>query len=509
MDMTYDVVVIGDGAAGLSGALALGRARRRVLVVDGGENRNAAAGHVHNYLGREDASPAGLLEAGRAEVQRYGVQVRAGTVTTGSPVRGGFTVQLTDGSEVTARRLLLATGTKDELPDLPGLAEGWGSTVLHCPYCHGWEMRDQPIGVVSTGPLGVHAALLWRQWTDDPTLFTHTGPALTDVEREQLRARRIRVVEGTVAAWEGGGVLLADGTRHPLRAVVATSFVRARVPEGLGLSVEDVAVGGHVVGTQVPTDPTGLTTVAGVWAAGNVTDVRAQVISSAAAGLLAAGALNADLIAEDTRQAVEVARYFSQPAWEERYSARDGGIWSGHPNAVLVTEAVDLPAGRALDVGCGEGADALWLAGRGWEVTGTDLSTVALQRAAGHDVDGRVSWQQVDLLASPPAPQSFDLVTAHFMHLPRADRITLYAHLADAVVPGGTLLLVAHSAVDARDGHGPHVPGMFFTAPDLVAELDPARWQVQVAEERPRPWTNPDGVEGTIHDTVFRAVRTG
>jgi len=175
---------------------------------------------------------------------------------------------------------------------------------------------------------------------------------------------------------------------------------------------------------------------------------------------------------------------------------------------VLVTEAADLAPGRALDVGCGEGADALWLADRGWEVTGTDLSTVALQRAAGQDADGRVDWQQVDLLVSPPVPQSFELVTAHFMHLPRGDRIALYAHLAEAVVPGGTLLLVAHSAVDARHGHGPDVPGIFFTAADLVAELDPARWQVQVAEERPRCWTNPDGVEGTIHDTVLRAVRT-
>jgi len=188
----------------------------------------------------------------------------------------GTLVQLTDGSEVTARRLLLATGARHELPDLPGLAEGWGSTVLHCPYCHGWEVRDQPIGVVSTGPLGVHAALLWRQWADDLTLFTHTGPALTDDEREQLQARRIRAVEGTIAAWEGDAVLLTDGTRHPLRAVIATSFLRARVTDGLGPTTEDVAMGGHVVGTQVPTDPTGLTTVAGVWAAGNVTDVRAQ-----------------------------------------------------------------------------------------------------------------------------------------------------------------------------------------------------------------------------------------
>ena len=506
--MTYDVVVVGGGAAGLSGALALGRARRSVLVIDGGENRNAAAGRVHNYLGREGASPAELMAAGRAEVKRYDVQVHAGAVATASTREGGFTVQLADGSEVTARRLLLATGANDELPDLPGLAEGWGSTVLHCPYCHGWEMRDQPIGVVSTLPLGVHAVLLWRQWTEDLTLFTHTGPAPTGDEREQLQARCIRVVEGTIAAWDGDAVLMADGTRHPLGGLVATSFVPARVPDGLGLRVEDVAMGGHVVGTQVLTDATGLTSVPGVWAAGNVTDVRAQVIGSAAAGLLAAGALNADLIAEDTRLAVEIARYFSQPAWEDRYSARDGAIWSGNPNAVLVIEAADLTPGRALDVGCGEGADALWLADRGWEVTGTDLSTVALQRAAGHDAHGRVRWQHVDLLANPPAPQSFELVTAHFMHLPRADRITLYAHLAEAVVPGGTLLLVAHSAVDARHPQGRNVPGMFFTAPDLVAELDLDRWQVQVAEERPRPWTNPDGVAGTIHDTVLRAVRT-
>src|SRR4051812_2274907 len=149
MDERYDVVVIGGGAAGLSGALALARARRRVLVIDAGEPRNAPAGHVHNYLGREGTPPAELLAAGRAEVGGYGGQVSGGRVTGAERTDdAGFRVGLDDGRTVRARRLLVATGLVDQLPDVPGLGDLWGSDVLHCPYCHGWEVRDRAIGVL-------------------------------------------------------------------------------------------------------------------------------------------------------------------------------------------------------------------------------------------------------------------------------------------------------------------------------------------------------------------------
>src|SRR6478609_7501334 len=153
MDERYDVVVVGGGAAGLSGALTLARARRRVLVVDAGEPRNAPAGHVHNYLAREGTPPADLLAAGRAEVAGYGGAVVQGRVTTAERRDDGtFRVTLEDGRRTDARRLLVTTGLVDELPDIPGVAQRWGRDVLHCPFCHGWETRDRAIGVLATGP---------------------------------------------------------------------------------------------------------------------------------------------------------------------------------------------------------------------------------------------------------------------------------------------------------------------------------------------------------------------
>ncbi|MFG3711677.1 NAD(P)/FAD-dependent oxidoreductase [Micromonospora sp. NPDC047730] len=316
MRETYDVVVVGGGAAGLSGALALTRARRSVLVVDAGEPRNAPAGHVHNYLGREGTPPGELLTAGRAEVARYGGEFVHGAVRSAAPRDGGgFRVALADGRTVDARRLLVTTGLVDELPDVPGLAERWGRDVLHCPYCHGWEARDEPLVVLATGPLAAHQALLWRHWSADVTVVRHGGCTFTAEEDEQLAARGVRVVDGPVAALEVAGdaltgVRLAGGEVLPCGAVVVAPrfHARADVLTSLGLAAVEQEMGGQVIGSVVPSDPTGATAVPGVWVAGNVTDPRAQVVTSASAGSAAGAAINADLVAEETRAAVAARR---------------------------------------------------------------------------------------------------------------------------------------------------------------------------------------------------------
>ena len=311
MDERYDVVVIGGGAAGLSGALTLSRARRSVLVVDAGEPRNAPAGHVHNYLGREGTPPAELLAIGRGEVESYGGTVVSGRVTGLEREDDGFRVDLDGGGTVRARRLLVATGLVDDLPDLPGVAERWGSTVLHCPYCHGWEARDSAVGVVSTGPMGVHAATLWRQWTDDVVLFVHTGAEPTDEEHERLAARGVRVVRTQVAGLEGGAdVRLVDGELLARDAVVvATRMVaNAELLAGLGTTPVPMEMHGAVLGSYLPADPMGRTDVPGVWVAGNAGDLSAQVIVAAAQGLRAGAMINADLVEEDTARAVDAQR---------------------------------------------------------------------------------------------------------------------------------------------------------------------------------------------------------
>jgi thioredoxin reductase len=309
MNENYDVVVVGGGAAGLSGAVALARSRRSVLVVDAGDPRNAPAGHVHNFLTRDGTPPAEIYASGRAEVTRYGGQVETGRVTTLCRDGDRFRVQIGPRT-VTARRLLIATGLRDELPDVPGLAARWGIDVLHCPYCHGWEVRDQRIGILATGPTAVHQALLFRQLSPHVTLLQHTGPVPDDQQRKLLTARGITVTEGPVDEIEadaGGltGVRLADGRHLPLDAVIVAPFMRARAEllEPLGLKPAEMRIGEHAVGTYIESDPTGATVVPGVWVAGNLANIQAQVITSAAAGLTAGAAINLDLVLAEAGQA--------------------------------------------------------------------------------------------------------------------------------------------------------------------------------------------------------------
>ena len=314
LDERYDVVVVGGGAAGLSGALALARARRSVLVVDVGNPRNAPAEHAHNVLGREGTPPAELMAIGRREVAGYGGAVVRGRVATLARQDDGLRVDLADGRVVRARRLLVATGLTDELPDVPGVAELWGRSVLHCPYCHGWEVRDRAIGVLGSGPQSAVLALLWRQWSEDVVLFPHTGGEPTPEQCELLAARGVRVVEGEVAALDvaGGtlsGVRLASGEVVAREAlVVAPRFTaNAGLLAGLGIEPVDQVVHGAVRGTRVATDATGLA-APGVWVAGNLADVTAQVMASAAQGMAAAAAINVDLVLEDARAALEQDR---------------------------------------------------------------------------------------------------------------------------------------------------------------------------------------------------------
>jgi thioredoxin reductase len=209
----------------------------------------------------------------------------------------------------------VATGVRDELPQVPGLAERWGIDVLHCPYCHGWEVRGQRIGILATGPATMHQALLFRQLSHDVTVLAHTAPELSDEEREQLSALGIPVIQGTVMQVEAGdggltGVRLADGSRVPLDALIVAPRMTARaellVP--LGLAPSEVTMGGQLIGTQIDADPSGATSVPGLWVAGNLAAINAQVISSAAAGLTAGAVINADLAAEDARHAVNAYR---------------------------------------------------------------------------------------------------------------------------------------------------------------------------------------------------------
>ncbi|MFJ9566627.1 NAD(P)/FAD-dependent oxidoreductase [Streptomyces fuscichromogenes] len=302
MTDTYEVVVVGGGAAGLSAALVLGRARRRTLVVDAGEPRNAPAAHMQGFLSRDGMPPAEFLAVGREEIARYGVEVVRDRVV-GATRGDGFTVALASGRTVRGRHLVVATGLKDELPPVPGVAERFGRDVLHCPYCHGWEVRDQAFGVLATTPMSVHQALMVTQWSKDVVLFLHqvAEADLTDDDVRRLATAGVRVVPGEVTGLRIEhdrltGVRLADGRVHEREAL----FVAPRpVPRGdllvtLGAELTHTPFGSYPV-----IDERGLTTVPGLWAAGNASGFAEQVVNAASRGYRAGAAINGELLFTD------------------------------------------------------------------------------------------------------------------------------------------------------------------------------------------------------------------
>jgi len=303
MTEKYDVVVVGGGAAGLSAALVLGRARRHTLVVDAGEPRNAPAAHMQGFLTRDGMPPAQFLAIGREEIARYGVGLVRDRVAEVTRTEDGFTLALAGGRTVRARRLVVATGLADELPAIPGVAERFGRDVLHCPYCHGWEVRDQAFGVLASTPMSVHQALMVSQWSKDVTLFLHTvgEDELSDDDRRRLARAGVAVVPGDVTGLlvdddRLTGVRLADGTVHDRQVlfVAPRAVPRNGLFEQLGAELRETPFGTYPV-----VDETGLTTVPGVWAAGNAVGFAEQVVNAASAGYRAAATINGDLIMSD------------------------------------------------------------------------------------------------------------------------------------------------------------------------------------------------------------------
>ncbi|PFG29767.1 NAD(P)/FAD-dependent oxidoreductase [Paramicrobacterium agarici] len=305
-DARVDVAIIGGGAAGLSAAVTLARSLRSVVVIDAGEPRNAPAEGVHNLLGREGIAPGDLIAQGRAEAEAYGARMLSGSVAHVRRDGDDIVLELEDGDELRARRILLATGLRDELPDVAGITDLWGTHVLHCPYCHGWEVRGQRIGVLGTTPMAMHQVLLFRQLSEHITLFTHTMPELTSDDWDTLAALNVEVVSGRVGELrsENGelrSAVVDDGHEFAIDAltVAPRMIANSDLYEQLGGELSE-----NPMGVFIETDFAGKTPIEGVWAAGNVRDVGAVVAASAMQGLMAGGAINGELATEEARAAV-------------------------------------------------------------------------------------------------------------------------------------------------------------------------------------------------------------
>lgn len=510
-----DALVVGGGAGGLAAALVLARSRRDVVVVDAGEPRNAPADAVHNYLGREGVPPEELTSIGREEVRRYGGRVVDGRVVEAVATDEGpgpaFAVTLDDGSSLRARRIVLATGVRDELPDVPGLAERWGRDVLHCPYCHGWEVQDQRIGVLATSAAALHQVGLFRQLSDQVCLLAQ-DVELSHRDRARLRALRVPVVEGDVTAVHTDDDVLVGvtvgGERLALDAVVVASFPDAShaVAEALGVPVHDMSRGNLVMARALTADAmTGATTVPGVSVVGNAANPMGTTIAAAANGTQVGAMVNADLVEEDAALAVQTWRVEqNEPGpWDERYADH---VWSGNVNPRLPERVSSLAPGRALDVGCGEGADVLWLAGQGWDATGMDFSAVGLERAALHAVEAgveeRTHWRREDVRAWEP-DDTFDLVVSHYLHLVDDDMAAAVGRWTRAVAEGGTLMVVLHHPDDVLGRSGPQG----FPSPELVEAVRAAdgEWEIETdVVERVGTGHGPDVV---VRDIVLVAHR--
>ncbi|WP_299168282.1 NAD(P)/FAD-dependent oxidoreductase [uncultured Arthrobacter sp.] len=296
---TYDVVIIGGGAAGLSAALLLGRSRRRVAVVDAGKPRNLRAEHIHGYLTRDGIPPAKFLELAREEVRSYGVELIDATAEEVYPDRR---VCLDGGRILAARQIILASGLRDVLPDLEGAHAQWGRGLFQCPYCHGWEYQGRALAVLGTGASSVQQAQLVRQFSSDVTLFIHEMADPDPQTAADLASCGVKVVRGRVRALVAGpesltGVRLENGELAACEALfyepgatVDTSIVKTpncRMSEN----------------GCVSTDGIGRTSVEGVWATGNAADPAAQVIVAAGDSYRVAVAVNAKLIEDDLAKA--------------------------------------------------------------------------------------------------------------------------------------------------------------------------------------------------------------
>ncbi len=315
MDSDFECLIVGGGAAGLAAAITLGRARRKTLLVDSGGQSNLAAEGIGGLLGYDRRPPAELYAAGRHELADYpSVTVRDGLVSgvanidSGStsaldmasraPV-SGFSVTLAGGTEVSSARVLLAGGMEYRYEDVPGLAERWGGTAFHCPFCHGWEVRGRPLAVLSPGPVGVHQALLLRAWSDDVTLMC--GPAeIAGEDHDRLTAAGITVEQRAAVALHGPGralesIELADGASLPCGGVLVASTLHQRDSLAAGLGVE-FAEPNPMTTEAIAIDATHLTSVAGVYAAGDVCPGPPSVSRALAAGHFAAAMIVASLV---------------------------------------------------------------------------------------------------------------------------------------------------------------------------------------------------------------------
>lgn len=500
-----EVVVVGAGFAGLAAAQVLGRAQRDVLLVGTGPTRNAEAEHAHNVLTRDGTPPSELLRLGMEEVRGLPtVEIReehVNTVLHGEGQDERLRVRLAGGEEVVAEVVLVATGARDALPEVPGLQGLWGKRAHSCPFCDAEAYAGQRLLVLADEGQAAMKLRLLAGWTDALTLVDPT-----DVEH-------IGLIDGDIVArLQDGSQVIADGV-----FVGVTPRPRVSCVDELPLARR---------GPYLAVDGEGRTSRARLWAAGDCAwkdgeaNPGGQVVASMAAGARAATWIVFDRLGitppppppvEHSRPPASAASTAVTDFWEQHYGQRNQ-IWSGRPNQRLVDEVASLRSGTALDLGCGEGADAIWLAEQGWDVVAVDVSPTALERAAmaaaERGVAERIDWRVCDLGAEFPAGQ-YDLVNAAYLLSPVAlPRTEILKAAAESVRPGGVLLILSHTGFPPG-ANAPHHDFTFPTPQQQLAQLDlpDDEWIVEAAEDFEASMHGREGMPATRIDNVLRLRR--
>lgn len=299
MDTQFDVIIVGGSYSGLSAAMALGRALRKVLVIDSGNPCNKQTPHSHNFLTNDGKTPKEIASLAKQQVRHYGtVRFLDGFARVGTKTNKGFTIQTEAGELFTSRKLIFATGIKDSMPPIPGFAESWGISVLHCPYCHGYEVRNQTTGILADGDTGVELSSLISNWTKDLTLYTNGPSSLSDQQRAKLEKHTIGIVEKAIDRLDHSegyisNIIFKNGSKAPAKAIYARlPFVQhSSIPQELGCELTQDGF--------IKIDPAQRTSVQGLYACGDNTTKMRTVANAVSMGTTTGFMVNKELIEED------------------------------------------------------------------------------------------------------------------------------------------------------------------------------------------------------------------
>lgn len=294
----YDVIIIGGSYAGLSAGMALGRALRHVLIIDSGKPCNRQTPHSHNFITQDGETPKAIWEKARAQVEKYDtVNFYSGLATAGTKTDTGFSISTEAGDTFYAKKIIVASGISDQMPDIPGFAECWGISVIHCPYCHGYEVRNETTGIFSNGDMAFEFSKLIHHWTKDLTLFTNGPAVLTEEQQLQLESHGIALVEKEISAIEHREgyikhLLFKDGSKAPLKALYAKiPFVQhSKIPAQLGCELTEHGF--------IKADAFQKTTVPGVYVCGDSCTMMRSVSNAVATGTMAGAMLNKEMVDE-------------------------------------------------------------------------------------------------------------------------------------------------------------------------------------------------------------------